>query len=649
LQTSNFLSWYASDDKYAREKLSGDLETLRSYYLNRGYIRFNIESTQVSVSPNKKGVYITINVSEGDIYTVRELQLAGDLVLPEEELGRFYIIKEGDVFSRQKVTLSSDLMIKRLGNDGYTFAKVDGIPKIDDETKEVDITFFIEPGKRTYVRRINFAGNESTLDDVLRREMLQMEGGWASTQKIEAGKKRLNQLGFFKGVNVETPAVAGTDDLIDVNYSVEEQLSGSLNFNVGYAGGSGFIIGTSISQNNFLGTGNRMSLALQKNSTVQSYNFSFQDPYYTIDGVSRGFNLFYRKTDFSNQSFTSDYQTNTLGGNVSFGYPISNQERLSFTLGVAETEMFEGSFVPKEIEDFIDENGDLFREYSLGSSWKWSNLNRGLFPTAGAQQSISFDLAIPGSDLTYYKIGYKADYYIPLNSDWSLRFRTELGYGDGFGDLTQLPFFKNFRAGGVGSVRGYRSSSLGPQGLPNYELVDLVETDDNGDPILNPGSSDSANIYYKNADGDLVREFKPENLDPEYVINTSTGLPEKAPLYAESASALGGNILVEGSTELIFPFPFVEDQSSLRSVFFLDAGNVFTDQCYTPADRDVPDLDSHPFCQEGVDLSKLRLSTGVGVTWVTAIGPLTFTYSFPLNDEEDDRTEGFEFSLGQVF
>jgi outer membrane protein insertion porin family len=580
---------------------------------------------------------------------VRELQLAGDLVLPEEELGRFYIIKEGDVFSRQKVTLSSDLMIKRLGNDGYTFAKVDGIPKIDDETKEVDITFFIEPGKRTYVRRINFAGNESTLDDVLRREMLQMEGGWASTQKIEAGKKRLNQLGFFKGVNVETPAVAGTDDLIDVNYSVEEQLSGSLNFNVGYAGGSGFIIGTSISQNNFLGTGNRMSLALQKNSTVQSYNFSFQDPYYTIDGVSRGFNLFYRKTDFSNQSFTSDYQTNTLGGNVSFGYPISNQERLSFTLGVAETEMFEGSFVPKEIEDFIDENGDLFREYSLGSSWKWSNLNRGLFPTAGAQQSISFDLAIPGSDLTYYKIGYKADYYIPLNSDWSLRFRTELGYGDGFGDLTQLPFFKNFRAGGVGSVRGYRSSSLGPQGLPNYELVDLVETDDNGDPILNPGSSDSANIYYKNADGDLVREFKPENLDPEYVINTSTGLPEKAPLYAESASALGGNILVEGSTELIFPFPFVEDQSSLRSVFFLDAGNVFTDQCYTPADRDVPDLDSHPFCQEGVDLSKLRLSTGVGVTWVTAIGPLTFTYSFPLNDEEDDRTEGFEFSLGQVF
>jgi outer membrane protein insertion porin family len=256
LQTSNFWSWYASDDKYAREKLSGDLETLRSYYLNRGYIRFNIESTQVSVSPNKKGVYITINVSEGEIYTIRDIKLAGNLVVPEEDLERFYILRKNEDFSRQKVTLTSDLMIKRLGNDGYTFAKVDGIPKIDDETKQVDVTFFVEPGKRTYVRRVNFAGNETTLDEVLRREMLQMEAGWASTEKIEAGKRRLNQLGFFKGVNVETPAVGGTDDLIDVNYSVEEQLSGSLNFNVGYAGDSGFIVGTSISQNNFLGTGN---------------------------------------------------------------------------------------------------------------------------------------------------------------------------------------------------------------------------------------------------------------------------------------------------------------------------------------------------------------------------------------------------------
>ena len=655
LQTSNFWSWYASDDKYAREKLSGDLETLRSYYLNRGYIRFNIESTQVSVSPNKKGVYITINVSEGDIYTIRDIKLAGNLVVPAEDLERFYILKKDEDFSRQKVTLTSDLMIKRLGNDGYTFAKVDGIPDIDDETKEVDVTFFVEPGKRTYVRRINFAGNETTLDEVLRREMLQMEGGWASTEKIEAGKKRLNQLGYFKTVNVETPAVGGTDDLIDVNYSVEEQLSGSLNFNVGYAGDSGFIIGTSISQNNFLGTGNRMSLSLQKNDTVKSYNFSFMDPYYTVDGVSRGFNFYQRKTDFSNQSFTSDYQTNSLGGNVSFGYPISNRERLSFTLGISDTDIFEGNLVPAEISDFIDEHGDQYREYSLGSSWKWSNLNRGLFPTAGAQQSISFDLAIPGSDLTYFKLGYKADYYLEIQRDWSLRFRTELGYGDGYGDLDVLPFYKNFRAGGVGSVRGYRTSSLGPQGLPEYNLVDVVTTDSSGNPVFetdNLGrpvvdSGAPSNIYYYNADGDIVRATNDAKYAPLY--ETSNGSVVKAPAYIESAQAMGGNILIEGSTELIFPLPFIEDQSSVRSVVFLDAGNVFSSQCYTPDDREIPNFNRHPYCDEGIDLSELRFSTGVGLTWVTAIGPLTFTYSFPLNDKEDDRTEGFEFSLGQVF
>ena len=657
LQTSNFWSWYASDDKYAREKLSGDLETLRSYYLNRGYIRFNIESTQVSVSPDKKGVYITINVSEGEIYTIRDIKLAGNLVVPEEDLERFYIIRKNEDFSRQKVTLTSDLMIKRLGNDGYTFAKVDGIPKIDDETKQVDVTFFVEPGKRTYVRRVNFAGNESTLDEVLRREMLQMEGGWASTEKIEAGKKRLNQLGFFKGVNVETPAVGGTDDLIDVNYSVEEQLSGSLNFNVGYAGDSGFIVGTSISQNNFLGTGNRMSLSLQKNDTVQSYNFSFMDPYYTIDGVSRGFNFYHRKTDFSNQSFTSDYQTNTLGGNVAFGYPISNRERLSFTLGASDTEMFEGSVVPAEISSFIDEYGDQYREYSLGSSWKWSNLNRGLFPTEGAQQSISFDLAIPGSDLTYYKIGYKADYYYPIVPDWSLRFRTELGYGDGYGDLDTLPFYKNFRAGGIGSVRGYRTSSLGPKGLPEYNLVDVVATDSSGNPVfetdnlgrpITDGSAPS-NVYYYDADGNIVRSENDAGYVPVYELNPNNGSVVKAPAYVESEQAIGGNILIEGSTELIFPLPFIEDQSSVRSVVFLDVGNVFTSQCYTPEDNEIPNFTSHPYCDDGINLKELRVSTGVGVTWVTAIGPLTFTYSFPLNEKEGDKTEGFEFSLGQVF
>jgi len=253
-------------------------------------------------------------------------------------------------------------------------------------------------------------------------------------------------------------------------------------------------------------------------------------------------------------------------------------------------------------------------------------------------------------------LGYKADYYYPLATDWSLRFRTELGYGDGYGELERLPFFKNFRAGGVGSVRGYRTSSLGPRGLPEYSLVNLVETDDAGNPVFETDdlgrlvvdSNAPGNIYYLNADGDVVRAGN-NGYAPVYVTDPETGSIKQAPAYVETATAIGGNILVEGSTELIFPLPFIEDRSSLRTVAFLDAGNVFTDQCYTPSDSELPDFSSHPYCEEGIDLNELRLSTGVGLTWVTAIGPLTFTYSFPLNDKKDDRTEGFEFSLGQVF
>jgi outer membrane protein insertion porin family len=656
LQETNFWSWYASDNKYSREKLAGDLENLRSYYLDRGYIRFNIESTQVSVSPDKKGVYITINVTEGEIYAVNDVRLAGDLVVDEAELAKLYLVRNGDTFSRRRVTLTSDLMTKRLGNDGYTFAKVNGIPKIDDEARTVDMTFFVEPGKRTYVRSINFNGNEGTMDEVLRREMLQMEGGWASTEKIEAGKNRLNQLGFFKTVNVETPAVPGTDDLIDVNYSVEEQLSGSLNFNVGYAAGSGMILGASISQNNFLGSGNRMSLGVQKNDTTQSYNFSYLNPYYTIDGVSRGFNLFYRETDYQSLSTVSDYQTNTKGGNVTFGYPISRRQRLSFSVGYANTEMFKGSTVPAEIIDFIDTEGTVFNEYTLGLNWRYNSLNRGLFPTAGTEHKLSADISVPGSDLTYYKLGYTANYYLPIVDEWAIRLRTDLGYGNGFGDLDRLPFFKNFRAGGMGSIRGYQSNSLGPKGLPEYVPIEVVETDSNGDvvyeldslgrPIIDTNAPTT--VFVTDADGAAAAVSNTSQYKPKYKTD-ATGSVVTAPYFLESERSLGGNILVETSLELIFPMPFIEDRSSVRSVVFLDAGNAFTSECYVPNDADIPNLTTHPYCSNGVDLGQIRTSVGVGLTWITAIGPLTFTYSVPLNDKRGDKTEGFEFSLGQVF
>ena len=656
LQATNFWSWYSSDNKYSREKLAGDLETLRSYYLDRGYIRFNIESTQVSVSPDKKGVYITVNVTEGEVYSIRDMKLAGDLVVDEDDLTRLYLLKEGDTFSRRRVTLSSDLMTKRLGNEGYTFAKVNGIPKIDDEARLVDMTFYVEPGKRTYVRSIQFSGNDGTKDEVLRREMIQMEGGWASTDKIESGKNRLNQLGFFKSVNVETPPVPGTDDMIDVKYNVEEQLSGSLNFNVGYAAGSGMILGASVSQNNFMGSGNRMSLGVQKTDTLQSYNFSYLNPYYTIDGVSRGFNLFYRETDYESLSTVSDYQTNTYGGNVTFGYPISRRQRLSFSIGYSNTEMFTGVTVPAEIIDFIENEGDVFDEYSLGLNWRYSDLNRGLFPTAGMEQKVSGDIAIPGSDLTYYKLSYTANYYFPIRNEWTFRIRTDLGYGDGYGDLDRLPFFKNFRSGGMGSVRGYQSNSLGPKGLPEYVVVDVAESDSNGDFVYEtdifgrPVVDDAAPsiVYIEDADGGTQAISNTAEYSPVYKTDSS-GSVVTGPYFLESERSLGGNMLMEGSLELIFPTPFIEDRSSVRSVVFLDAGNTFTNECYVPSDIDIPTLTTHPFCDEGIDPDEIRLSTGLGLTWITAIGPLTFTYSFPLNEKDGDKTEGFEFTLGQVF
>ena len=656
LQSTNFWSWYSSDNKYSREKLAGDLETLRSYYLDRGYIRFNIESTQVSVSQDKRGVYITVSVSEGEVYSIRDVKLAGDLVIDESELTRLYAVKEGDTFSRRRVTFTSDLMTKRLGNEGYTFAKVNGIPKIDDDLRQVDMTFYVEPGKRTYVRSIQFAGNDGTRDEVLRREMIQMEGGWASTDKIEQGKSRLNQLGFFKTVNVETPPVPGTDDMIDVKYTVEEQLSGSLNFNVGYAAGSGMILGASISQNNFMGSGNRMSLGVQKTDTVESYNFSYLNPYYTIDGVSRGFNFFYRETDFESLSSVSDYQTNSYGGNVTFGYPISRFQRLSFSLGYSNTEMFTGVTVPAEILDFADKEGNVFNEYTLGLSWRYSSLNRGLFPTSGMEHKLKADISVPGSDLTYYKTSYTSNYYFPIAPEWSIRLRADLGYGDGFGDLDRLPFFKNFRSGGIGSVRGYQINSLGPKGLPEYDVVDLTSTDASGNAIFEtdslgrPVTDDSAPlvIYLPDADGGSTAVSNSAQYVPVYQTDSS-GSVVTSPYFRETERALGGNMLMETSLELIFPTPFLEDRSSVRSVAFIDAGNTFTNECYVPSDGDLPTFTKHPYCEEGLRADEIRLSTGLGLTWITAIGPLTFTYSFPLNEKSGDRTEGFEFTLGQVF
>jgi len=465
----------------------------------------------------------------------------------------------------------------------------------------------------------------------LRREMVQMEGGWASTELIEQSKSRLEQLGFFKGVNVETPKVPGSDDLIDVNYNVEEQPSGSLNLSIGYSSSDGMIIGSSVSQNNFMGTGKKMSTSVNKTDAVTSLNLSFSNPYYTVDGISRGYSLFYSETDFSQYASLSDYNTDTYGGRTNFGFPINSRERLSFSVEASRTLMQQGtSSVPEEITTFIDDQGDDFYELTLGSSWSWTTLNRGLFPTAGAKQSLSVEATVPGSELEYFRITYNAQKYFHISGDWTFRVRSEIGYGDGYGETEELPFFRNFRAGGVGSVRGYTTNSLGPKGVLKSDIFTEVD-------VLDPITGDPT------GEKEVVRRD-----------NDNDGVDDA--VYFADSNRLGGNLLTEASMELVFPLPFVEDQRSMRSVLFVDVGNVFDTKCLALTEASgndettgEPYTNDHPSCVEGFDINDMRLGAGVSLTWITAIGPLTFTFARALNSQTGDETEGFEFSLGQVF
>lgn len=571
LRTSSWWNSITNADKYARERLSGDLESLRSFYLDRGYLDFNVESSQVSISPNKKEVFIAIALNEGPQYTVSEVRLRGELIVDEDELRDLIPMEEGDVFSRSTATAVSERLSRRLGREGYAFANVNAVPQ-PGEDNTAAVTFFFEPGKRAYVRRVNFDGNVSTRDEVMRQEMTQMEGGVASTDRIEFSKTKLERLGFFQTVDVDTVPVPGTDDMVDVNYSVVEQPTGSLSASVGFSQASGVILGANVSENNFFGSGKRVSFGVNVSDSIKSANFSYSDPYYTVDGVSRGFSVFARETDFEEQDISS-YLLDEYGGRVTFGYPTDNITRLNFGVGYTLSKIQEGVFSAQEVRDFIAEEGNDFNNYFLFGSWRRSTLNRGVLPSDGYSHSLSADVAVPGSDLTFYKLSHRTDFYQPLNDNqtWVVRARTEVGYGDGYGGRDIMPFYEHFYAGGYGSVRGYEANSLGPRAT--------------------------------NSPNDLS--------DPD---------------------PFGGNLLTEGSLELIFPTPFAGDTRSMRTAFFVDAGQVFdSDRDFDPA------------------ADEIRLSAGVGFQWITAVGPLAFSLAQPLNDKSGDETQIFQFSLGQTF
>ncbi len=462
LGTTGFWSWITSNDQYSKQKLSADLETLRSFYLDSGYINFNIDSTQVSITPDKKDVYVTINITEGDQFTISEIRMAGEILVPREELFGLVVVEYGDIFSRQKITETSANISDWLGNEGYAFANINAVPEVDDEKKHVALTFFLDPGKRVYVRRINFKGNSTTEDKVLRREMRQLEGGWISTGAIERSKERLERLGYFENINVETPAVPGTTDQVDVNFSVDEESSGSLIVGAGFSQVAGITINIGLTQENFLGTGTRVSATFNNSQINRTFAVGWRDPYITQDGVSLSVDAYIRKINAGNANL-ADYNLDELGFRIGTGIPISEFNTVDLAIKPQRTKFEPGTDPSDEVLAFEAETGGEYVTYTLSAGWANDTRDSFLLPTKGSLTSLVADVATPGGDLSFYKLTFRYQQIIDLSRLFAIRFDTEIGYGDGYGETQDLPLTENYFAGGIRSVRAYEANTLGPR------------------------------------------------------------------------------------------------------------------------------------------------------------------------------------------
>jgi len=453
---------FSSRDEYSKQKLSSDLETLKSHYLDHGYLNFNIESTQVSMTPDKKELYITINVDEGERFRVSKVKLAGDLILPEGELRELVPMESGEIFSRAEVTEAVQAISERLGDRGYAFANVNPVPEVDEEANEVALTLFVDPGQRVYVRRINFHGNDQTKDEVLRREMRQMESAWYATSKIDRSKVRIQRLSYVESVDIETRRVAGQNDQVDLDVTVTERRSGQLVVGAGFSQSQGLLLNLNVSQNNFLGEGKRLSVDVNTSSVNTIYSLSYNNPYYTIDGISRGFRLFYRETD-AEELDISEYSTDRAGARVNFGIPLTEYDTFRPEVGAESIKVDASDSAAVEVTDFLDENGDSFTVLPLEADVVHDTRNRTVFPDKGNLQRLGTEIAVPVGDLRYYKLDYRNQLYLPLTEDFILSLNGELSYGDSYAETSDLPFFEKFFAGGINSVRGYEANSLGPE------------------------------------------------------------------------------------------------------------------------------------------------------------------------------------------
>lgn len=640
---------FTADQRYQKQKLAGDIETLRSYYMDRGYIRFSQESTQVSMTPDKKGVYVTLNIKEGDQYKVSGVQLKGNLIDRGSELNALIPIVAGSTYSASQVTHTEEVLAKFLGRYGYAYPKVVTFPQVNDQTKEVELIVNVEPGPRVYVRNINFSGNATTEDQVLRREMRQMEGTWLSSDNIEQSKGRLNRLGFFESVEVDTKRVPGNDDLVDLDFKVKEQPAGSINAGIGYGTESGISLQAGVAQDNFMGTGKRVSVNASTNDYSKSVDLSYTDPYFTVDGVSLGGRVYYNQFRADDADIV-DYENETIGFRLSSGFPVNEFNRLDFSVGIENSRLTQPRFNQDKFNQCMNDYGGnledakeycfdvwednqqsvqteaFWNEYAPGqdevkfttvdltAGWTRSTLNKGMFPTAGSRQRVNAKVTIPGMDLQYYKLSAEDAHYLPLDADhnWVVIGKGRVSYGNGYGDSSILPFFENYYAGGFDTVRGFKSNSIGPKAIyAGYKPPVCTETNGNRECAALVPTGD----------------------------------------YKGSDTSVGGNALAVASFELVFPTPFVSEtyRPQIRSTLFVDAGSVWSTDFANSDYPCAPGSDCNYVSQDYSDPANVRISAGVSLQWLSPMGPLVFALAKPLKQYEGDRTEVFSFNIGRTF
>lgn len=606
--TTNWMSWYSKDDQYSREKLSGDLEKLQSYYMDRGYADFGVDSTQVAIAPDKRAMYIDASIKEGEIYKVSDVKLLGELILPEKTMRQLVFIKAGETFNRGAIEASTKAIKAVLANIGYAYAKVTPVPKLDKEKRTVDLTLYVEPGQRVYVRRVVFAGNTRTEDNVLRREMRQLEGSWYSQAALDRSKIRLQRLGYFKKVDIDKKLVAGTQDQVDVSVKVEEQSAGSMQFGIGYSQYSGIILNASVSQNNLFGTGDSFSVSGQRSSYQTSIGVNYYNPYLTDSGIGIGYNAAYSKTDYGNTDF-ANYSTSAKSFSSFLGIPITETDSVRLGLGISTNKinLFQG-YSPAVLIDYQNEIGNKTIHSWTGTvGWNHDTRNGYWAPTRGGLISASTDVALPGSTVQYWKLSTEINHYWPIGKGFVLYLDGQVGYGKTYGsngisdtafdalkassaaqnpahvltDMRQdFPFWQNFYAGGVRDVRGFQDNTLGPR-------------------ICIDGST------------------------PDKTGNCSAGY------YAQP---IGGAFKVLGTAELYIPIPGLKDVNTARVSWFVDVGNAYKDY-------------------KNFSASTLRASTGVSLHWQAPIGPLIISFAMPFRTQADDGhyEERIQFTFGSQF